>query len=777
MRRWAGDLALGLRLAVSGRSSLTRFLLSAVGIAIGVAVLLVGASVGNIAHQHQVRDATTSFAANSDVPVDGVDPLYWSLDPTVFHGDRVERFYVHAAGENAPVPPGLDRVPAPGEQVVSPALADLLSSPEGELLTPRLSAEVIGTLPDSAVPEPGDLITYVGADASFVGSDGAVPTYGFDPTVRDEPLPPEMLVVLTVGVVVLLLPVFIFVSTSARVAGAERDRRLSALRLVGAGARQVRRISAAEAVVSALAGLVLGAGLFLFVRLFAEDIELSGRRVYREDVVPDPVLAVLIVLAVPGLAVATAQFAMRRTIIEPLGVVRYARPVRRRGWWRLALVTAGVAALLYSGSAGRGSDLWIALLVVGTALLLVGVPVLLPWLVERVVRRLSGGPSSWQLAIRRLQLDSGTAARVVGGVAVVLAGAIALQTILMTAETSLGDRGISSGKPSIEVLVSDESLIEPVVEDLSALPSVRGAYAVSDETAFVAGREDRPDLTQTYLSVMDCDAVRALAGATECTDGDVFARAGYEAPPAPGTSLEFRDYVDPVEGADVAVGPVGDEYEVTGTWTVPKARNLPESPNLRVGGTLIVTPGALGGVVLPDVRTMVHVDSGELTGDDVERIRNAVAAHEWRIYTYVLGDVSAGSARQAFTTVSSGLYGGAVFTLLVAGVSLLVLALEHIRERRRPLAVLVASGVPKAVLGRSLLWQVVLPILLGVVVAVVTGVGLAWLVVRSMNVSLAVDWLGVGVLSAGSVLLAVAVSALTLPFLRSATRLTSLRTE
>lgn len=41
---------------------------------------------------------------------------------------------------------------------------------------------------------------------------------------------------------------------------------------------------------------------------------------------------------------------------------------------------------------------------------------------------------------------------------------------------------------------------------------------------------------------------------------------------------------------------------------------------------------------------------------------------------------------------------GSLFTLALAGVSPLVLALEQVRERRRPLGMLSGAGVPRAVL-------------------------------------------------------------------------------
>jgi ABC-type lipoprotein release transport system permease subunit len=762
------DLALGVRLAVGGgRTSLARFALSTFGIAVAVAVLLVGASVGTMVEGFQTRESANAIGENKPVP--GVDPVYVQSGVTEFRGETIDARYVYAEGADHPVPNGMHALPGPDEVVVSPALADLLRSPEGELLRPRFPGRIAEVLDTSVVPEPGDLIAYVGADRGLVDKPNAMPVYEFGDEGARFVLPPEVLVLVLAGAVVLLLPVFIFVASASRIAGAERDRRLSALRLVGSGSRQVRRIAAAESLVSALAGLVLGITAFLVLRQFSEDVTLFGLRVYESDVVPDPVLVVLIVLAIPALAVLTALFALRRTIIEPLGVVRYAKPVRRRLWWRVALVVAGVALLLTQAGLSKSSGLWPVVVSAGAALLLLGVPVLLPWLVERVAGRIHGGPSSWQLAIRRLQLDSGTSARVVGGVAVVLAGAVTLQTVLMTAQ---GDVGVGEEvEPAVEVSVS-EAIVDDVVADLGSVAAVRDTSVVRNAQGY---RPDTDPATGSsyFISVMDCETAEQLVGIRGCADGQVWALEGRAPTPKPGERLEFREY----EQQGTEVDP--SRYTTVDSWTVPDdLRHVPFSENMRVYVDLVVTPGALGSVRLPRDDAIVHAPVGDISSDDLERLRNAVAEYGPDIYVHSSGtgqDLSKG--QQIFVAVRQALYAGSIFTLLLAGVSLLVLALEHIRERRRPLAVLAATGVPRGVLARSLLWQVALPIGLGVLVAVLTGVGLAWLVVRLSNDPLFIDWAGVGLLAAGAALLALLVTAMTLPFLRSATRLTSLRTE
>jgi hypothetical protein len=769
VRGWMSDLALGVRLAVGGgRTSLARLALSTFGIALAVAVLLVGACVGTMVTGYQTREDANVVSDNQ--PISGVDPVYLQSGSTEFRGENISTDYLYAEGADHPVPHGMRALPGPGEVVPSPALADLLRSPEGELLRPRFPGEIVEVLDTSVVPDPGDLIAYVGADHDLVDNPNAMPVYRFGTEDNGFALPPELLVVVLVGAVVLLLPVFIFVASASRIAGAERDRRLSALRLVGSGSRQVRRIAAAESLVSALAGLVLGGAAFVVLRQFAESVTLFNLRVYERDVVPDPVLVVVIVLAIPALSVLTALFALRRTIIEPLGVVRYTKPVRRRLWWRVALVVAGAALLLTQAGLPDSSDAWAVAVSAGAALLLVGVPVLLPWLVERVAGRVRGGPSSWQLAIRRLQLDSGTSARVVGGVAVVLAGAVALQSVLMTAESDVG-LGEVEVKPTVEVSVPDR-IADDVVADLGTVAAVHGTSVVRNAQAYRPGSD--PESTGGYyLNVMDCAAAEELAGIRGCTDGQVWALDGQAPTPEPGQRLEILEFEQSGSGADLG------KYTKVGSWTVPQeVRHVQVTDSTQVYGELVVTPGALGSARLPLDDATVHAEVGDISSDDLERLRNAVAEYGPDVYVYSFGTAAdLTSSQRIYLAVRQGLYAGSVFTLLLAGLSLLVLALEHIRERRRPLAVLAATGVPRGVLARSLLWQVALPIALGVLVAVLTGVGLAWLMVRLSGDPLSIDWAGVGLLTAGAALLALLVTAMTLPFLRGATRLTSLRTE
>jgi hypothetical protein len=779
---WPRDFALGVRLAVGGgRTSWMRLILGTIGIGLAVAVLLLFASVGHIMSS---RDARSDATERNTTVISGVSPTQLIQVGTPFQGTSIEGSYVHGTGANSPVPPGITALPGPNEMVVSPALANLLNSDAGAALRPRFQEKIVGTISEPGLRDPTDLTFYAGTGPLPVtgsSASGATNVYKFGTTPTQQPIEPTLLVLAIIGAVALLIPIFIFVSVSSRIAGAERDRRLAALRLVGAGNWQVRRIAAAESLVSAGTGLLLGALAFLGVRQLAPQIDVLGWSTFTDDVVPSAVFAVLIILLVPVLSVSTVLFAMRRTIIEPLGVVRGGKPVRRRVWWRLALIAIGIGLLIVAkpGSA-HGSNSWVVFIAVGASALLIGVPAILPWLLERIISRAQGGAPSWQLAIRRLQLDSGTPARVVGGVAVVLAGAIALQLMLFAAANryNVPSSSASSDNNGWVLVNSTPAAADHVTADLARVPAVKQVDTLQMVTALGAPvRGSGSDYSYYDITVASCPTITRLTHTPSCADGEGFLVGNTGDP----TAAKPGDEWNLIGATDVSEHP-----KSLGKYTVPN--NLTKvTPPTEFGGApapyistgVLLTPSAAAKANLPadrDVMGWVLTDPKQLGAAD--QIANGLADLTWQVTISSLSSADTLNADQkTFVTIRNVLLGGSLFTLLLAGVSMLVLALEQVRERRRPLAVLAAAGVPRSALARSLLWQTAIPVVLAVVVAVGTGIGLAALVIRMTSVTMLMDWSTIGVFAGAALVLVLLVTALTLPALRSAMRLSALRSE
>jgi hypothetical protein len=758
--QWWIDLTLGVRLAVGGgRAGWGRLALTAIGVGLGVTVLLTATSVSHMLQARDDRGYSRAVPLTGQAKIPGVDPVWAAMRDSEFSGRDLEGVIVQKTGPNAPLPPGVDRMPNVGEILLSPALRQLLDSPDGELLRPRFPEHVVGTVDQTGLTGPHELFFYVGV-AKVSGQSGAAEVYRFGRESSPRTLDGLLWLLIALGSAALLMPVVVFVATSTRLAAAARDRRLAALRLVGADGKQVRRIAAGEAFVGALVGLAVGVALFAIGRAIVPAIDANALRggIFAEDVRPDWTLAALIVVAVPMLAVLIAMFSLRRIMIEPLGVVRRARNQRRRLWWRLVPPVLGIALLASQGgrlSQALDGDSQLPV-TAGIVLLLFTVPLVLPWLVERVVARLSGGSPAWQLAIRRLQLDSGTPARVVGGVAVVLAGAIALQTLFIPAATRYqpGDEK----PPPVSVSMPDVGLDQALAMDV-ALRKVPGTAGVSSSVTVLL--YNAADTNGVTMHVGRCDELRRLTGIGSCADGDVFVSAKPESGafiPAAGERVSLASF-DP------------GQRKGRVNWTMPantRAISLP--PDL---GLVYATPGALAGITAPVVDANAAVQPAGNDENYVEHVRNALEPFGWSANAFSPTD----AATSTFVLIARVLMIGSVITLLLAAASLLVVALEQIRERRRALAVLAANGVRRIVLARSLLWQTAVPIAVAVAVALVSGLVLAGLLLYVTRQPIEFDWVMIAVFVTTAVIAVLVSTACTLPALWRAANAEGLRDE
>ncbi|MEU0877858.1 FtsX-like permease family protein [Lentzea sp. NPDC005914] len=744
MNHVARDLALGVRLAVGGsRKSWARLALQGVGIGLCVAMLLLAAALPNALNARDNRGDARNVVTKGDGPA----PLLAEEMYVHFRSSDIPGKYFNVRAQNAPVPPGVERLPLDGEIVVSPALAELLASPDGELLRPRFPQKVIGTIGQEGLIGPHDLMFYAG-DSKIAESSGNT-VYGYGRTFPRMGPDPVLWMLSLVGIVVLLFPVLVFVGVATRLAAAQRDRRLAALRLVGAAASRVRLIASGETLVGAVAGLLFGIGFFFAVRPLADDVSIPELALFPGDLLPTPELTAVVLVAVPVLAVLTSLFAMRRTIIEPLGVVRHQKPVRRRLWWRLIPAIGGIALLASQfGDIGEKDKPFQFAVISGVVLLMLGIPVLLPWLVERAVNWMRGATPALQLAVRRLQLDAGTAARIVGGVAVVLAGTVTLQIILASVQKDVVSEEKRDATHNFVALTPKDDLDTAALKDAVAASKGVRAVHVLDRTYATL-----PDARTTSISVGTCTALKAQADVTDCADGKA-----YLVRFARGTADAEAGQVLMVKGEK--------------PWTVPALHEVPgTSPGL------FLTPAAAKGIDLTAGSPQFQAELDLAVPDAAEHMRNSIAAYSWRVHAYFVGQDDSAEVELIFGMIRRALLAGSVLTLLLAGASLLVMALEQVRERRRPLAVLAATGVPRGILARSLLWQNGVPLVLSTVVAVGTGVGLGVMVTRVFNAEVAYDWPGIAGLTGASVALVLVVTALTLPSLRKATGALGLQSE
>ncbi|MFJ4468931.1 FtsX-like permease family protein [Streptomyces sp. NPDC089424] len=774
VRQSMRDLAMGFGFAFTGRGGWVRAVLTAVGVGLGVALLLLTAAIPSaLDARHEREQARTDYTFDPTERPKSDSTLLVALVGTTFRDVDVRGRALEPEGPKAPLPPGVDAMPGVGEMVVSPRLKELLESPDGKLLRERLPERIVGTIGEPGLVGSAELAFYRGAEGLSAhlgqGPVHRIERFGEPITGTSDPWDPVLLLLVLVVFVVLLMPVGVFVAAAVRFGGEGRDRRLAALRLVGSDSGMTRRVAAGEALAGSLLGLVFGTGFFLAGRQLAGQAEVFDVSVFPSYLNPSPALAALVAVLVPTAAVLVTLLALRGVVIEPLGVVRTAKPSRRRLWWRLLLPLAGLGMLV--PMIGQGSDQGNFnqyLVVGGVMLLLIGVTALLPWIVETVVARLGAGSVSWQLAVRRLQLSSGTAARTVNGIAVAVAGAIALQMLFAGVESDFTRQtGYDLDRAQMQVRLSQGVPLAAAAEEFRRTDGVRKVYAFSE--GYLGERRTDPE-QGAQVTVGGCAELRVLAKLPSCRDGDVFALNGAEwdtdiaGLAKPGRTL----YFDPTHEG----GPKGAEA----AWKVPAVREVTALPGLtgEPRGGFLATPGALPQAALGTTTSEVYLKIDDTRPEVRDLVRNTSAALD------PLSDpmVWASTERaDRYDSIRTGLFVGAACVLALIGASLLVSQLEQLRERRKLLSALVAFGTRRRTLSLSVLWQTAIPIVLGLTLASVVGLTLGAVLLKMTATALSVDWtsvlamIGIG---AGVVLV---VTLLSLPPLLRMMRPEGLRTE
>ncbi|MFE3250836.1 FtsX-like permease family protein [Streptomyces sp. NPDC059209] len=790
VRAWARDLTLGMRFAVSGgREGWARTALTALGVGLGVALLFAAAAVPQLLDTRESRtQARETTNASSQKPGEGItdSTFLWAEASTEYRGDPVTGLLLRPEGAHAPAPPGVAEIPGPGEMVVSPALHELLGSSEGALLAQRLDERIVGTVGDAGLVDPGELRFYTGTSTLTVEGVG-IRSDGYGVDESTPPFDPLLMVLVILMCVVLLVPVAIFIATAVRFGGDRRDRRLAALRLVGADARTVRRIAAGETLFGAVLGLAVGAALFLMLRQIAGHVRLWGHSAFPSDVTPVPSLALLILLAVPVAAVLVTQSALGSVAIEPLGVVRNTGLRKRRLWWRLLLPVVGVAVL---ASTGRVDEMTPAVgpfpIVLGASCVLIGLVGLLPWLVEAVVARLRGGPVPWQLATRRLQLSSGTAARAVSGITVAVAGAIALQMMFGAMQKDfLQLTGQDTDRADFYVTseVGGSELAERMIQDFRETKGV--TKVIGTVESYVAGTGSPTEhgwQPITSLTMGTCATLKEIARLPSCRDGDAFvahldARAAKEVGAAGVKEQNARTDQAAVPGRPIDL--TGGDGARTGRpalWTLPEsARTVVTFPDPMgdVHDGILVTPGALGSRSMPSTTVRASIKIDPEVSDAAEYVRGTAADIDPTLRINALVDLE---RDKQYGSVQTGLLVGGTLTMMLIAASMLVAQIEQLRERRKLLSVLVAFGTRRRTLAWSVLWQTAVPVVLGTGLAIVGGLVLGDFMLGIIGKSIDDWWVFVPYAAVGAAVIML-VTVASLPSLWRMMRPDGLRTE
>ena len=705
-------LRLGLRLALGGgREGLVRLAFMAVGIGVGVGMLLIALAAPNALRGRFERVAWQDAAYWVHYPVENATPAMESADGAVFlavsdyyDGRPMLRSYYASLGDDPPVPPGLSRAPGPGEVAVSPALQRLLESTPDNELDDRFPGRVTLTIGPEGLSHDNELVGIIGRTPDQLkGVRSVAEVHGF--TLVNEAIGFEdFLAFLVLGSAVqILFPIVILIVVVTRVAWRQRERRLAAIRLVGATQAQISVVAAAEAGLAAVAGAALGWGVYeVGRRVLAETLIFQGGHFWLDDVAVSPWWLAGILLGVPLLVMLTTVASLRAIHTRPLALQQRARRRRLSIWLVVPLVLGlgGQFALvpfqdrLATQSEDGGPPLLAVLGMVLTLLAIVGFVLVGPWLVTMVgrgVARLSRSVPSL-LAARRIAQNP--QATFYSSVAVGLA-AVGLAYIGCT--VSAGYQPDKSGE-------------------------LRGYL---------------------YSSLRP--------GVVSVTTGGV---------PAATVEPLLTEGVVPVYGRFVPCADLARVLYVTCPYVVSDGAMVEPPPGDRPGGTVtsifIPTDGSLAAEGRARTRAANLVPNAIINSD-----RDPI---DYNLETF-------------FQDIDRLAAVGALFVLIIGAFGLATTMVSGLIERRRPFALLRASGVYLSELRRSVLLETSATMAVVSVAGVGLGMLLAYASVRQGNLNWRWPGPDVYALIAGGMLAALVFSAVALPLLNLTTRHDAVRFE
>ncbi|MDY7089715.1 MAG: FtsX-like permease family protein [Actinomycetota bacterium] len=721
----------GLRLTVAGgREALVRLVVVAVALALGVGMLLTALTgLGGVTAQAD-RYAWLN-SANEPGAEQGPDPLWWHLRTDLVGDEVAARIDLAASGPRSPIPPGLDRLPAPGEFFASPALAERLAVTTADQLGDRYPARMAGIIGDAALPAPASLIAVAGyspaelsqrSEAARVGTIAGTPPDGCRNWCFTGVNTAGVKLILAVVAAALIFPLFILIATTTRLSATRREQRFAAMRLAGGTPRQIALLAAVEATVSAIAGTAGGFAVFFAVRGTVAGVPFTGAPMFPSDLALTAPIALGVVLGVPALAVVAALVSLRRVRISPLGVTRQARP-QPPSAWRIVPLLLGLGELAYFiGRRPPTTNEQVTAYLSGIFLTMIGLLIAGPWLTmtgARLVARLAGGTASL-IAARRLAANPKAGFRAVSGLVIALFVTTVAVGIMGTMSAGRGP-GAAGADRSMLITMTRGQSTDPVPDALPSIPGVREIAVTRRPPESVPVPRDEIGGRGFPTSLAACADIARLPSSGRCARGAEVAWTWHDLQRPPGWN---------------------------GTW--PTA-GIPAAALTSLPADAFVTLTDGSPAALARARTTIE--------KALPAARPPYTEGEGRTENDRVFD---GWKRLADVVVLAG--------LAIAGCSLAVSVAGGLSERKRPFSMLRLTGVPLSTLRRVVALESITPLLAASAVAVGAGLLAAHLFLRAqLDMSLRLPGFGFYAVVLTGLAASLGVISLTLPLLRQVT--------
>ena len=733
---------LGLQLIVKGgREALVRLLITTIAVAIGVTILL---GVFADFHAFEKTSDRPSWESSSGEGVTAVpshvsNALLWNYSENIYQGQFIEQLILAALGPNAPLLPGITRLPAAGQYYASPALEALLKTVPKNELGDRFQGTQIGTIGEAALSFPTELAIYDGYSPNqLVRLAGTIEVTNIATAEQLQGTTNIYKEAFGIAAKAILFPLLILINTATKLSATRREDRYAAMRLVGATPHQINIIASVDAITSSLLGTLLGSVIFLTIRPAITDISFSGVKFFPNYVTPPVWGYIILILAVPIIAAIASLISLRRIQISPLGVSRKVTRPKPRAWCLIPLI-AGIILFPYAANhinngAAKGNP---APLFIGFLLIMVGIVLSGSWMIMQITKLLARfarrAPSL--LAARRLSDNPKGAFRSISGlVLAVFVGSVVavLVPAVNQAQNPSGETSLSNvlrvpysngpfdaGLPpaAAAALVSKlesypGTVVVPLYTNPAFLTFQQQQFSQAAPTKGVSiGPALNPDIYPPNDSITICASITKLHVLGSCPHG----------------AKEVTLIPDNILSGDNPLFIYKDLPIVNNNSPVSNT-NLSK---LSLGGLLIKADNPN---TLEQIRTYLTVYNATALSAAASNGKGGNSLSAWQmgqLEPETVGEV-AEIRDNDDSNVGRAVLAVIALTIITAGCSLAVTVGGGLVERKRPFTLLRVSGVSLGTLYKVILLEAALPLILVSIIAAGIGLGVGIPAVKAL---------------------------------------------
>ncbi|MFJ9456553.1 FtsX-like permease family protein [Kitasatospora sp. NPDC101447] len=704
------DLRLALRVIKGGGvNGGVRMALMVLGLALGgVVVLLVGMMPSVLTE----RGAVTSNRQPLSVLGDGQGSFAFQIAFGAWHESRVTRVLV-TPSDSAPLPPGVTRLPGPGEVLLSPAASELAH--RNDDFRSLVPGTPIGEIGRQGLLGPSELYAYVGVRPDQMGRPTQGRSWGgagADAEVQAQfgDVPAEL-------ALIIVAPMAVYLVVCSRLSAVTRTRRYAALRLLGLTKRRVLRLAALESGAAGLLGGLLGiAGYALANRHLGPSGTLGFTWYPSASELPAPGAVSAVVLTTLGAAFVGA-YGTKRALTKPLEA-RFDAADKDPKWWYgvpflLGLGLIGFPLLTSDHEGGRhaamngGSG---AVLIVGVVCASVGLLLIVRPLLAVAADGLARAsvPLPLRLAARRIGYESTGLSWHLAGLCVLVLTATIGSGVLRQAELA------AMPAPSqLIVHLSGSDIPEEARSRALALPAAFHWLQQRSITAPPTGggapptEADKVRLMGVQRISADCRTLRVMTGTPlrDCQDDSVY---------------RLRSHLD---GRESPLVPAGATVPYLNARGGTDAVRVPEQ-TLDLPNTGLFPVG----MALLDTRTS---PADSLTSNTVYFFRLPPSIKGLDRFAADLVKVAPSATMnvvdldldglEAYRVHQGVVYSGIWVGFVLGVVAFLISAVGRSLERRRQVASLIVVGAPARMLRVVQAVQLLAPLGLALVLALGTG--------------------------------------------------------